>query len=95
MSPPPRKSKRNRQRQRQRGGAGDLWRAVPEPPAARPVVPASDPAALIRSLGSPPLPGQTAVAEHYLAAVIERAAGVATALAAAAGMLAGSDDEES
>jgi hypothetical protein len=34
------------------------------------------------------MPGQGAVAEHYLAAVIERAAGLAMALAAAAGQLA-------
>lgn len=92
MSPAPRKSKRSRQRQRQRPGS-DLWRAVPEPPEAPAVEPASDPAALIRSLGTPPLPGQTAVAEHYLAAVVERAAGVATALAAAAGMLASPEEE--
>ena len=39
------------------------------------------PTALLRSLGDPPLQGQGAAAEHYLAAVVERAAGLATALA--------------
>jgi len=39
-------------------------------------------------LGDPPLQGQNAVAQHYLGAVVERAAGLATALAAAAGLLA-------
>jgi hypothetical protein len=92
VTPAPRKSKRSRQRQRQRPG-NDLWRAVPDPPEAPTVEPATDPAALIRSLGTPPLPGQTAVAEHYLAAVVERASGVATALAAAAGMLAAPDED--
>lgn len=58
---------------------------MPEP---APIRPTSDPTALLRSLGDPPLPGQGQVAEHYLAAVIERAAVVATALAASAGVLA-------
>jgi len=52
------------------------------------LLPAADPAALLLSLGEVPLPGQGAVAGHYVAAVVERAAGLATALAAAAGMLA-------
>ena len=43
---------------------------------------------MIRSLGSPPLPGNAAnAAEHYFAVVYERAAGLAVALAAAADML--------
>jgi hypothetical protein len=33
------------------------------------------------------------LADHYLAAVVERAAGVATALAASAGVLADADDD--
>ena len=55
-------------------------------------MPAPDPAAVLRSLGDPPLPGQGAVAGHYLAAVVERAAGMATALAAAAGVLGDQPD---
>ena len=54
----------------------------------------SDPTAVLRSLGDPPLQGQGAVAEHYMAAVIERAAGLATALAATAGLLATDDDDD-
>jgi hypothetical protein len=71
----------------------EFWRVAPpfDPPA--PVTPAADPGAIIRSLGSPPLPGQGAVAEHYLVAVVERAAGLATALAAAGGLLAEDDDD--
>jgi hypothetical protein len=66
------------------------------PPLAdpEPVDPASDPTALLRSLGDPPLPGQVGVAEHYLTAVVERAAGLATALAASADLLRSSDDED-
>jgi hypothetical protein len=55
-------------------------------------VPANDATALLRSLGDPPLQGQGAAARHYLAAVVERAAVLATALAATAGLLA--DPEE-
>ena len=86
--------------QRRRGGGGggakpgDIWRPVPRLPEPAPIRPAADPTALLRSLGDPPLPGQGQVAEHYLAAVIERAAVVATALAASAGVLASGDDED-
>jgi hypothetical protein len=72
----------------------DLWRPVPQLADPEPIVPAPDPTALLRSLGDPPLQGQGAVAEHYLAAVVERAAGLATALAVAAGLLASPDDED-
>jgi hypothetical protein len=65
----------------------ELWRPVPQLPDPEPITPAMDPTAVLRSLGDPPLPGQGAVAQHYLAAVVERAAGLATALAAAAGLL--------
>jgi hypothetical protein len=47
----------------------------------------SDPAAVPRSLGPPPLPGHENVAEHYFAAVYDRAVTTAGALAAAGGMI--------
>jgi hypothetical protein len=72
----------------------DLWRPVPQLPAPEPIAPATDPGALLRSLGDPPLRGQGQVAEHYLAAVVERAAGLATALAATAGLLATPGDAD-
>jgi hypothetical protein len=88
---------RNRSRRR-RGGQkakrADLWRPVPQLAEPAPIVPAPEPSALLRSLGDPPLQGQGAVAEHYLAAVAERAAGLATALAVAAGLLADPDADE-
>jgi len=85
MSPARRQNKSDRRR-----GAKpvDLWRAVPDPPEPDDIAPAVDPTALLRSLGDPPLHGQRATAGHYLAAVVERAAGLATALAAAADLLA-------
>lgn len=70
----------------------DFWRAVPEVGLPSPVSPAADPTALLRSLGRPPLPGQ-ASADRYMATVIERAAGLATAVAASAGLLAPEPDE--
>ena len=94
---PPRKKPAQRRRRSgaKKGGAagGDLWRAVPAVPAPAPIVPAARPSALIRSLGDPPLQGQGAVAEHYLAAVVERAAGLAAALAAAGGLLGSASED--
>lgn len=52
-----------------------------------PVKITEDPAAVVRSLGSPPLSGHETVAEHYFDAVYERAVGLASALAAAADLL--------
>ena len=96
MSPARRKQGQNRNRRSQKPKAKpqDLWRPVPQLRDPEPIEPAADPTALVRSLGDPPLPGQGAVAEHYLAAVVERAAGLATALAAAAGVLAQPGAEE-
>ena len=96
---------KNKRRRRGGGGGGggqgggqrskrpDLWRPVPQLADPAPITPSDDPTALIRSLGDPPLQGQGAVAEHYLAAVVERAAGLATALAVAAGLLATPDTD--
>jgi hypothetical protein len=94
---PPAKKPQQAKRRRKKAKGFDLWRPPAAPmPDAVPVVPLRDPTALLRSLGDPPLQGQAAVAQHYLAAVVERAAGLATALAAAAGTLSTSspDDED-
>jgi hypothetical protein len=60
-----------------------------------------DPAAVPRSLGTPPLPGQEHVAGHYFRAVYDRAVHTAGALAAAGGLIdpnklveSTSDDED-
>jgi hypothetical protein len=84
---PDRKPNANRRRRPKRKPTTDLWRDVPAPPAPGVVVPASDPTALLRSLGDPPLTGQSVMAGRYMAAVVQRAAGLATALAAAGGLL--------
>jgi hypothetical protein len=89
-------SQRPRQRRRPRGRRSkpvDLWQAVPPVGEPTPIAPAADPTALLRSLGDPPLPGRGVAAEAYMAAVVERAAGLATALAATAGLLAEPEEE--
>ena len=90
---------RKRPPQRKRGGGGnqakpvDIWRPVPPLPDPTPIRPATDPTALLRSIGAPPLRARSDMAEAYLLAVSERAAGLATALAAAAGLLAEPDTD--
>ena len=92
MSAPRNRSNNRRSRgnnkQKNRAKSNDLWRPVPQLPAPEPIVPAHDPGGTLRSLGDPPLQGQGAVAEHYMVAVVERAAALATALAATADLLA-------
>jgi hypothetical protein len=70
----------------------DLWRPVPPLSDPAPIVPATDPTALVRSLGEPPLPGPGAMAELAIAAVVDRAAGLAAALALSGDLLAPTDD---
>jgi hypothetical protein len=69
----------------------DFWRIPPKATVPPPIAPASDPTALLRSLGRPPLDQNGS--DRYLAAVAERAAGLATALAVAAGILAPGQEE--
>ena len=72
-----------------RGGRkGRSGTANEAPPRVRP---ASDPAAVLRSLGTPPL-GRGEAATHHLAVVYEEAVRAASALAAANGLLETDDD---
>ncbi len=66
----------------------ELWGRVPPLPEPQAVVSVDDPTAVLRSLGDPPLPGNSVAAAHYLASVIERAATLAMGLAATADLLA-------
>lgn len=86
MNQPAKKNRRRRPGQKAK--RLDIWRPVPQLDDPAPIRTTSDPTMMIRSLGDPPLQGQAVVAEHYLAAVVERAAGLATALAASSGLLA-------
>jgi hypothetical protein len=84
----PRRGRRtpNRQPSKQKS----LWDPVPTPDAPEPIRVSPEPAALITSLGAPPLRGASST-EHYIAAVVDRAAGLATALAVSADLLAPPD----
>jgi hypothetical protein len=87
------KSNRRRRQPKPVDRPSDMWRPVPRPPEPKPITPSNDPTAVIRSLGHPPLPGQGTSAELYIATVVERAAGLATALAASADLLASDPDD--
>jgi hypothetical protein len=89
-------TRRRRGRRRSHGGQkpADLWRRTPALDAAEAIIPAKDPAAVLRSLGTPPLQGHGALVDYYLATVVERAAGVAAALAATAELLGSPEDSE-
>jgi hypothetical protein len=89
-------SSRRKQQRRRRSPAAraaELWRPVAPLDPPQPITPAPDPTSVLRSLGEPPLQGQGVIAEHYLAAVVEQAAGLATALAAASGLLVHDDSD--
>jgi hypothetical protein len=90
---------------RRRGGRGakpsaqqlrDFWGEDVDDPVddepIRVITPGVDPTALVESLGPLPFPG-AGLAHHYFQAVYERAAGLAVALAAAAGLLEVSNGE--
>ncbi|HEY3810651.1 MAG TPA: hypothetical protein VGL49_04385 [Acidimicrobiales bacterium] len=62
------------------------------PPA--PIRPSTDPAAVVRSLGSPPLALDASVVDRHLTAVYEEAVRAAAALAAANGLLAADEEDE-
>jgi hypothetical protein len=93
----------NRKRNKARGGRArkpstrDFWGVERDDDDSLELIrPSEDPTAMIRSLGPPPLPSRETVAEHYFAAVYEKATALATALAAASDLLDMGDegDEE-
>lgn len=98
MSPPRRRKTQGRQgpnRGRKQMTTRDFWGTWDhdeEEPAL--IRPSEDPTAMIRSLGPPPLPGRETVSEHYFAAVYDKAASLAIALAAASGLLDMSEEED-
>jgi hypothetical protein len=65
-----------------------------EAPAAPRIRPAAEPAAVIRSIGPPPLGAHEKVAEHYFVAVYDKAVNLASAVAAAGGLLDTDDDPD-
>jgi hypothetical protein len=97
VSPPRRRKTQGRQgaNRGRKHTTRDFWGTVAhdddEPTLIRP---SEDPTAMIRSLGPPPLPGRETVSEHYFAAVYDKAASLAIALAAASGLLDMSEEED-
>jgi hypothetical protein len=82
-------SKRRRPGAGRRVAEARFWGTSAEPVESAPTIrPTSDPAALVRSLGAPPLAVDSSVVERHLTAVYEEAVRAATALAAANGLLA-------
>ena len=93
MSQARRRPSRNRRPGARTGDQHDLWQAVPALPDPAPITPPADPTALVGSLGPLPLPGHATTADVYVATVVERAAALATALAASADLLAETADD--
>jgi len=84
-----------RQGARRRPATGsDFWGSdeIDEVPAQ--ITPSDVPAAMITSLGPPPIPGHEAAAQHYFEAVYPKAVALATALAAASGLLHFDDQDD-
>lgn len=89
MSPPRRRKAPERPNaRRRRAPQRDFWGAESTGDDEVALIsPAADPTVMLRSLSSPPLPGRETVAVHYFAAVAEKAASLAVALAAASELL--------
>ncbi|MBO65897.1 MAG: hypothetical protein CL509_06425 [Actinobacteria bacterium] len=72
----------------------DFWHgANPLPDSPPKIHVTEEAAAVIRSLGDPPLGGQSESAEHYFEAVYQRSVALASALAAAAEMVGDDEDD--
>ena len=89
MSAPRRRKAPARPTPRRRQGAGaDFWGSShTDVEVVDAIRMSDDPAAMVRSLGPPPLPGHEQAAEAYFAVVYDKAAALAAALAAASNLL--------
>ena len=72
---------------RRQGTGGDFWGSSTDAEAVDGIRMSDDPAAMVRSLGPPPLPGHEQAAEAYFAVVYDKAGALAAALAAASDLL--------
>jgi hypothetical protein len=95
MSPQRRRSSTRSSPRRKVAPRRDFWNGAAGDDEPLALVPSpEDPAAMIRSLGPPPLPGRETIAEHYFAAAYDKASRRARALAAANGLLDLSEPED-
>jgi hypothetical protein len=80
--------RRNRKRRNKSKATEEYWgdnSRLPEPTSDIRIT--TDPSAVVRSLGRPPLPGHEHASEAYFTAVYGRAVGLASALAAAGDLI--------
>lgn len=94
MNAPRRRTKQRRPTKKIQKTAppAEFWKATPDPPKPAPIHRSQHPTALIQSMGPPPLPSHEELGQKYVEAVVERAAMLATALAASADLLSEDDD---
>lgn len=78
---------RNNRNHNKRPGAVDVWHVPGTMPEVEPIAISTEPGALLRSLGEPPMRDANTAADAFVA-VIERAAAIAAALALSADLLA-------
>lgn len=82
------RNRRNRGRNRNQPDPVEFWGDPTQLPETETGVHITDePAAVPRSLGTPPLPGHEQIAANYFAVVYDRAVATAGALAAAGGLI--------
>ena len=96
MSPSrPRKAAKRPPARRRPATGRDFWGtdAVDKEPRAA-IRPVDQPAAMVSSLGRPPLRGHETAAEQYFQAVYDKAVALAVALAAANGLLENTEDDD-
>jgi hypothetical protein len=65
----------------------EMWRPTAALPDIVPIKVPGDSGGMLRSLGDPPFGNKSVLTGHYLTSVVERAAGIAKALAASANLL--------
>jgi hypothetical protein len=89
----PRKAAKRPAARRRPATGRDFWGTdvIDEEPVVA-IRPIDDPAAMVASLGRPPLRGHETAAEQYFRAVYDKTVALAIALAAANGLLESADD---
>jgi hypothetical protein len=92
MSRPQRRNNQNRRPPAKRPAPVDVWRDPGTLPEIEPIVVSPEAGALLRSLGDPPMV-DSSTATKYFTTVIQRAAGIAAALALSADLLEQPDDD--
>lgn len=93
MNRPQNRSSQRRSRRPKPPPPVDLWQTAPVLPDAERIIIPSEVSALLQSLGDAPTIGGSIIVGGYFAAVVERTAAVAAALASSADLLAEPADD--